>query len=199
MKLQLINECLALTSNNAVNVEDDGSDEWTVGSAAYETAVRYMLGDHDWKFSTQILTLSRVGDSPDDRFVDAYAKPQNCLGLTWVRVDGYTENWVIVGNRVLLGSADVSTVGKAVTAKVVLAPDASAYPPGFLQALDAFIMSGLYRGLNEDIPTAERTWAIGENFFSKAKTRSDREQKPRAMRSSRMLAKRRGFIGGMDR
>lgn len=43
-KLVTINECLALTHNNPGNVEDDGSDECIVGSAAYETALRYMLG-----------------------------------------------------------------------------------------------------------------------------------------------------------
>ncbi|BEV44421.1 hypothetical protein [Afipia carboxidovorans] len=198
-KLATINECLALTHNNPVNVEDDGSDEWLVGSAAYETALRYMLGDHEWKFATEIATLNRVGDSPDDRYLNAYAKPQNTLGLVWVRVAGHTLEWVIVGNKICVGRTGGPNVNGPVTAKVVLAPDASAFPPGFLQALNTFTISGLYRGLNEDIGAADRTWQAGEAFLAKAKTRTDREQKPRPARSSRMLARRRGFVGGLGR
>lgn len=193
-KLQIINECLVLTRNNVVNVADDGSDEWLVGSAAYETALRYMLGDHDWKFATQIAALTRVGDSDDEQYADAYAKPVNSLGIVWVRSGQYEIDWKIVGNRILVGAPGQVLTG--IAAKYVLEPDESAWPPGFVQALSSFVLSGVYRGLNEDLGAADNAWKAGEAFMAKARTRSDREQRPRAVLRSSILARRRGLLPG---
>ena len=74
-KIDLINQALALTGNNLVAASDDGSDEWTIASAAYEHAFEYALDGHDWKQLTNVVTLSPTGVAPaDPEFDTAYAK-----------------------------------------------------------------------------------------------------------------------------
>jgi hypothetical protein len=85
-KLTLINQQLALSGNNTVTAVEDGSDEWNVGSAAYEYAFEYALDNHGWKQLTNVVTLNPTGAAPaDSQFDTAYAKPADCVHVIWVR------------------------------------------------------------------------------------------------------------------
>ena len=189
-KLSLINHALALTGNNEVSTEEDGSEEWRVSSAAYEGAVKTLLGGHDWKFGTKILALQRAGDFDDPDFEDAYAKPPNTLGLAWVRTDNYPSNYKVVGNQIL---TTAGTNG-IVTAKVVLQPDDGEFPPLFLEALRSLIKAGCYEGLNEDPVEARNQRGEAQSYLALARSHSDKEGTPRAGFRSRILARRRGRI-----
>jgi hypothetical protein len=187
-KLSILNAALALTGNNEVHEEEDGSEEWRVPSAAYEEGLKYLLGQHDWKFGTQIYTLSRVGDSDDENFTDAYAKPVNALGLAWVRIDGYPADYRVVGNRILVDAAS------GVKAMVVLRPDPGEMPPLFLTALNCLVKAGCYEGLNEDPTEARNLRKEAEGYLQLAKTRGTSEGSVRPAFQSRMLARRRGRL-----
>jgi hypothetical protein len=188
-KLSVVNTALGLTGNNIAAVEEDGSAEWTVGSVAYDSGLRHLLGSHDWKFATVIQTLSRVGDADDGNYEDSYAKPANTLGLIWVRVDGFNTDWRVVGNRVYATSG-----GGTVTAKIVREPDPEEFSPLFVRALELLTKAGVYEGLNEDAASAARARAEAEMLIAEARSRSDREEAPRAMFRSRILRRRRGEL-----
>lgn len=187
-KLSIILTCLGLTGNELVTVEDDGSDEWNVASLAYEAGVRYLLGEHDWKFGTAIVALQRHGDSEDENYDDAYEKPPGTLGLIWVKRDGYALDWKIVGNKVVCNAAS------GVKAKIVLQPDPEEWPPLFVEALMCLVKAGIYEGLNEDPVEGQKRRGEAEAYLTKARTRSDREDAPRRVFRSRILARRRGLI-----
>lgn len=187
-KLEIINTCLLFTGNAIVNVEEDGSDEWMVGSAAYEAAVSYLLASHDWKFETQIATLNRIGDSDDDNYEDIYRKPQNCLGLVWVKQSDQSVDWKIIGNNIYTTRGS----GSAPTAKYVLRGDPSAWNEMFIQAVRALTMAGIYSGLNEDVSSANGQERKAQDYLAQARTRTDREDKPRPVYRSRILARRLG-------
>ncbi len=190
-KLSVINTNLILTGNSPVNTEEDGSPEWTVASAAYEAGVAYLLGSHDWKFETAIVTIQRKRDGDDDHYDDVYAKPVNCLGLVWVKQADYPLDWKIIGNDIY--TTVVTT--DPVKAKVVLRGDPSGWPPLFVQALNSLVKSGIYAGLNEDPGEAARHENAAQGYLAQARTRTDREDKPRPAFRSRMLARRRGYVG----
>lgn len=188
-KLSIINTCLALTGNNEVNTEEDGSEEWRVSSAGYESGVKYLLAGFDWPFGTQIVTLNRVGDSDDDDFEDAYAKPQNSLGLSWVKLDGYKADWKVVGNRVLLTAS-----GGVVKAKIVLQPDPGEMPPLFLESLTCWVKAACYEGLNEDPDEARVLRSEAQDHLALARSKASSEASARPRFKSRMLARRRGRL-----
>lgn len=191
-KLSIVNTCLALTGNSTVNAEEDGSPEWAVASLAYEAAVKYLLASHTWKFDTAHVDLTRLSDSDEDDYEDVYAKPVNCLGLEWVKQNGCPIDHKIVGNNVYLTRIDQSAPVKA---KVVLRGDPSEWNPLFVQALFALVRSGIYRGLNEDPTEANNEEQKADEYLALARSRTDREDKPRPVFRSRMLARRRGRAG----
>lgn len=191
-KLSIVNTCLGLTGNTLVNTEEDGSSEWIVASLAYEGAVAYLLASHEWKFETEIATLARKGDSDEDRYRDVYAKPVGCLGLVWVKQQGCSLDWKIIGNQVYTTR---TLDAEPVKAKVVLRGDPSLWNPMFVQALYCLVRAGIYRGLNEDPAEAKAEEATAQGYLAQARSRTDREDRPRPVFRSRMLARRRGYAG----
>jgi hypothetical protein len=190
-KTSVINTAAIQTGNNAVNVADDGSEEWDHGSAAYELALPYAIEQKNWKFETTVTTLTSTGIAPADPLFDtAYARPPNAAHLIWVRMNNVAVEYRILDNQIVLNN----TGNQAVTAKFVKMPDGSSLAeetPTFVLALLAFVKSGIYRGLNENIEEADKMWAFGEKLLSNAASRADQEEPKRAMFNSRLAASRR--------
>jgi hypothetical protein len=128
-KLGLIVQALQQTGNNSPSVSDDGSEEWNVGSAAYESALEYMLDQGDWKQLTTVATLQPTGVAPtDDEFDTAFAKPPDCIHVTWVRVnygsvsdDGFFAGSVPINYQVLTNQIVVNLFSE---------PGGASPPPG---------------------------------------------------------------------
>jgi hypothetical protein len=213
-KLSLINQSLVLSSDNPVNVADDGSDEWNVASAGYEAAIEYMFENHDWTPITRIQTLNPVV-SPvgtiavpeDDQFDTAYAKPPDCIHLIWVRLNDQPVVYRITGNRIevsAIGGSSISNPPPAnatpgvITVKYVSSdPDGNQTDPAtkmsrtFFTALRKFVMSAIYRGLHEDVQESRALEAEAIRVLQEARTRTDQEQTKRAVFNSRIYGVRR--------
>lgn len=241
-KLDVVNAALALTGNNLVAAADDGSDEWIVGSAAYEHAFEYALDGHDWKQITNVVTLNPTGVAPaDPEFDTAYAKPADCVHIIWVRQymppttpipplplpplavgPGYTATtlgsgrsitYQVLNNQIVVNNYSQppgSPPPPGTTPISILMKYVSSNPPGivvngqaqpaaaapqmlrtFMTALTRFVMAGIYRGMHEDIASANITEQQAMALLAEAKTRSDQEMPKRAMFNSRLLASRR--------
>lgn len=184
-KIEIINDALALTGNRLVNVEDDGSTEWTVASIAYEAAVAWLIEAHTWGFGTSVAVVNRTGDSPDNFYDDAYAKPNATLRIVWVRLNDAPVDYKIIGGQICLTAR-----GGVVTVKFVQAPIPEMWPPVFLQALRAAVMSGIYRGLNEDTSSADRQDAMSRDWLQTARTSVDQDQPKRSLFNSRLRTSR---------
>lgn len=174
-KLSIINDELAVTGNNLVAVADDGSDEWNVCSPAYEAAVQTVSQQHNWNFDTNVVTLNRVGDSPDDMYTDAYAKPNAALALVWVRAGDRPADWKVINNQICLNSN-----GFTVTCKYVLDQGAANWPPLFVDIIRLHVRAAIYRGLHEDPGQADREEMKAKAALMEARTRVDQDQPKRA-------------------
>ncbi len=205
-KIDLVNEALSLCGDNLVAVADDGSDEWTVCSAAYESAMEYMLDNHDWKQLTTVVSLNSTGVAPtDSEFDTAFAKPQDCVHVIWVRVNesGGTGGantamvYQVLTNQIvvnLFNGGTAPTTTPIVTLKYVRAPSGDAGPQmlrTFMTCLRQFVMAGIYRGLHKDLAEARIAEQNAMKLLAEARTRSDQEQPKRAIFNYRITASRR--------
>lgn len=206
-KLDVINQALALTANAPVAVVNDGSDEWTVGDAAYESALEAMFEEHDWGFLTNIQTLQRAGTPTDPLYTDAYNLPPDCMHLIWVRItDNVTLNptgthsveYQIVNNQIFLNAYGTTpppppnaTPGTVQIKYVSNSNGPDKFTPLFMKAMRFFVMSGIYRGLNEDFAEANQMYAAGVAAVQEARARADQQGEKKAMHNSRILGRRR--------
>lgn len=186
-KLQVIQNACELTGDNVPIVAEDGSEEWAKASVAYEMALPYAIEGGNWKFGTKVVTLTPTGVVPTDtQFDTACAKPPDCLHLIWVMLNAAPVVYQILNNQIVLNAQGQTPI----TAKIVAAPTMDQVTPTFATALTSFVMSGIYRGLHENISEADKMWAKAESLLDRAKTRSDQEQPKRAMFNSRLTAAR---------
>lgn len=191
-KLSIIQDACKITGDNAPSVADDGSEEWDIGSTAYEMALPYAIEGANWKFGTIVAPLTALPGTPSDPAFDAaYGKPADLLHLIWVKLSDVPVAYQVLDNQIVMSNAGRSPV----TAKYVRAPSIDKVTPTFAMALRAFVMSGIYRGLHENIGEADKMWAFGEKLLHDAATRSDQEQGKRVLINSRVTAARFQRVG----
>jgi hypothetical protein len=176
-KLALINRCLLLKGQRVVAAEDDGSLEWNVCSAAYDTYFEPMLEDAEFKFSTQIQELTRTGDATDEHFDDAYGLPNGCLHLITVKIDDVKQPYRIVGNEIQISCETTDEV----MAKFVAEPDVTELSALFKVALQEAVYSGIESGLKKDQAIANGHIAKADAALQRAKTRGDQQEGKKAL------------------
>lgn len=198
-KLGIINSGLSQTGDNLVNVADDGSDEWNTCSPAYERALAYMIESHGWSQATDVRTLQPAGNAPDDdQFDTAYNLPADLVHLILVRISDRPCVWGLLNGQLVVNALGGTVATPGITPGVLTIKgifstnsDPTFGTPTFVLALQAFVMSGIYRGLHEDTAQAERMWMAGKALLDDAKTRHDQQLPKRAMFNSRITASRR--------
>lgn len=216
-KLSTINSGLVLTGDNLVNVADDGSDEWLVCSAAYETSIGYISESHSWGFAKTLVTLQPSPTAPADTDWDtAYPLPLDLVFLLWAKVNN-NQSTPLPFNTSQLALYDIQAgptgplllinaqggppppippnVPAAVTIQYISNKgalcDSTSGTPTLIAALQRFIMAGIYRGLHEDPAEADKCEAGAMRLLQEARTRYDQQKPKRRFFNSRMAASRR--------
>jgi hypothetical protein len=214
-KLLIINRALSATGNNFVANYDDGSDEWTVASPAYDEALAYMMESHSWGFAMQTIVLQPSPTPPQDTDFDtAYPLPSDCVHVEWIKINQNNPNsfnspmltlWkiastptgpVIVTNAQGGPPPPVTPVTPAQITMYYLSnagalTDSTNGTPTLVLALKAFVASGIYRGLHEDAAEADKIWQGGEQYLQRARARYDQQKPKRQFFNSRIGAVRR--------
>lgn len=216
-KLGVINSALTSTGDNIVTAADNGSDEWLICSNTYETELGYMMESHGWGYATQVKALQPLPTAPTDTNWDtAYQLPSDLVHLIWVKINEDTSDPVsfttarltlydIMGTPagpILVINAqggppppNPPQTPAQVTIKYVSNAgalcDAQNGTPTFVKALQAFVMSGIYRGLHEDPVEADRVYQGARLLLQEARTRYDQQKPKRQFFNSRMAASRR--------
>ena len=214
-KLDIIDSALVATGDNLVAVVNDGSDEWNVASPAYERGLSYAMESHSWGYATQTVVLQPSSTPPQDTDFDtAYPIPPDCVHVIWIKIN---ENNPTTSNEPFLTLWKIggTTHGPVILVNAQGGPpppnppvtpaqitmfyisnagplcDATFGTPTLILALQSFVMSGIYRGLHEDMAEADKLWMAGEQMLQRARTRYDQQKPKRQFFNSRIGAVRR--------
>jgi hypothetical protein len=220
-KLDTIQSALTLTADNVPQVVDDGSDEWNVASPAYDRAIAYAMENGSWGYAKQTITLQPSPVAPQDPNWDtAYPVPQDCVHILMVKINQIIPSTPNT-NLPALTLWDIGVImvnGSPVTAimtnsqggppppnppvtpsQIMLTYISNSGPltdstngtPTLILALQAFVMSGIYRGLHEDTAEADKLWKEGLALLQEARARYDMQKPKRQIFNSRITAARR--------
>jgi hypothetical protein len=214
-KIDIIDRALAITGDNTVAVADDGSDEWNTASPAYDDALAYIMESHSWGFAVQTIVLQPSPTPPQDSDFDtAYPLPPDCVHVIWIKINQNnpnTSNQPMLTNYKIAGTpagpvivvnargGPPPPITPVTPAQITMyyvsnsgpLTDATMGTPTLVLALKAFVASGIYRGLHEDIAEADKMWMAGEQYLQRARTRYDQQKPKRQFFNSRIGAVRR--------
>lgn len=180
---------------------DDGSEEWKAASPAYERGLAYVCENHSWSWLTEVRTLQPSPTAPGDlQFDTAYPLPDDLVHLIMVRLDGLPCVWDLLADQIVVnaqgGPPPPSTpvTPLPLTVKGIFSTNAEPTfaTPTVVLALQAFVMSGIYRGLHSDTAEADKLWNGARQMLAEARSRHDMQKPKRAMFNSRITAVRRG-------
>jgi len=214
-KISLIDSALALTGDNLVTAADNGSDEWSVASPAYERALAMIIESHSWGFATVAKVLQPSPTAPINTDWDTqYPLPNDLVHLIWAKINESTSPSTYT-NQLTLYSIGSSPTGpvllinaqggppppvtKVTPAQVTIKyvsnqgalADSTNGTPTFIMALQGFVMAGIYRGLHEDVAEASRMEQEAMQLLQMARTRYDQQKPKRRFFNSRITAARR--------
>jgi hypothetical protein len=191
-KLSVLNSALAITGDYQCAVLEDGSDEYTVASPAYERALAFALEDHGWVAQTKVVNnLTKLPTSPaDDQFDSSYAIPSDCLHIIWVRQNDRPALYTILSGQIVTRSMGIPG---PVSIKYLSTDnsDIENGTPTFVLALQEFVVAGIYRGLHEDLPAAAQAEQAAMAVLTRAKMKSDQQKPRQAFFNSRLAMSRR--------
>lgn len=214
-KLGLVNSALMSTGDNLVAAAEDGSDEWNVCSNTYETSLAYIMESHSWGYASLVAILQPSSTPPTDTDWDtAYPLPADLVHLIWAKIDqnagtpgaqspqlatydimGAANGPILVINAQggppppSPPNAPATVTIKYVSNQGALC-DATNGTPTMILALQAYVVSGIYRALHEDVAEADRVYQGAEKLLQMARTRYDQQKPKRAFFNSRMRASR---------
>jgi hypothetical protein len=199
-KLELINSSLSQTGDDLVAVADDGSEEWKAASPAYERGLAYCCENHSWSWLTDVRTLQPSPTAPaDTQFDTAYPLPADLVHLILVRINDRPCVWDLLADQLVVNSQggppppSPPATPLPVTIKGIFSTnsDPTFATPTVVLALQALVMSGIYRGLHSDTAEADKLWSAAMQMLREARSRHDMQKPKRAMFNSRMTASRR--------
>jgi hypothetical protein len=179
-KLEIINSAAIATGHLPVAVEFDGSDEWTIGDAAFERALPTTLARHNWPFAKKTAALARTGDSTLYGFTDKFSRPTDILqalsvtDTTW----GSTVPWVYKDGA-------IHAAQNAGLIEYIAAPAYEAWPPLFVETMRLFVEAAFYRA-REAHQVAQAREQRAEMMLQEAASRGDQETGKRALFRSRI-------------
>lgn len=188
-KLVIINNALAATGNNRVNVLNDPSDEYQTANPAFERALRFLTARHSWPFASTIELLVRAPDADNKsrRFREnGFRLPPNTLHVKEVFWDTAP-----LTDYEIIGSILSCRYDSEVYANVVMQVSEEKLHPMAEEILTLYVEAGCLRGLNEDFSEATRREQRAEALLEEARPHVDQQNPARNMYKSSIAAARR--------
>ena len=187
-RLTIINDALAGTGNNEVNVEFDGSTEWRFADRAYRRALQFIIPRHTWSFASTTSPLAGLlAESPHPDYDKAYQLPGDVMLVEKAWVDGRDLTEYEVIDQKFCCRFDSSVV-----VKYIRAPLPGQWPPLFAELLTRQVEAYILSGLNEDTDNARRKSGEVEILLDEVRSSLDRQEPARAVFKSRSAWRRLG-------
>lgn len=195
-RLEIINNALVTTGNEALNVEYDGSPEWQVADVAYRRAVASGIARFRWPWAKTSETLVATGDDPPSpRWEFAYARPATALHVVGIYLEDAPLTRFEQVDTTICMDVDASAYDAgALKCLFVREPPEGQFPAGFREYVTMVVEAHLYRGLNEDPAEARARERDAEGYLTELRTLTTQESGKRAAFRSRTAIRRR--VGG---
>ena len=187
-KLLIINRALSATGNGTLLVGNDGSDESNAAEMAFNRAIDFMMAFEFFPFTTKLVDMVRVGDSPMPPFLHAMQYPPDCWHLKAVKDATYDFEHA---HRIVNGQI-LTLVDTNIKAFYLTRPAATmTWHPAATEALTLLVEAELYQGLNEDLTSAKDKRGQAEEMMMRASGRVNQEDSARNTFKSRTAIARR--------
>jgi hypothetical protein len=183
--IDICNQALTLCGGSTISSLSDGSAEAVQCGQHYETTVRACLtapggAPFRWSFASRQEQLSRLADTPADRWTYAYQLPPEMLAAHGAVQNGHLVEYAIYGDKLFTDAEGPIVLDHSFRA------EASAWPPFFVEAVVATLATKLALALNRDGDLAK----LVRPDWQGARTADSQQRTAMRMRATRLTSAR---------
>ena len=181
--IEVAQKAMVLVGLEPLTAFTDQTDEALVMNTIYEDIVQDCLGQNNWNFALGQKTLSRLADTPVDRWDAAYALPTNpsVMQVQTVTIDDIPQKYDIYERNIYINAQ----VDDTVVLNYVYRPETQYFPPTFTLWLIYRLTSVLALSVTRKGDVAESYTKLAEQQFRRAKARDAQQVTTQSVRLSR--------------
>tara|TARA_B100000073_G_scaffold193321_1_gene160025 strand:- start:1732 stop:2361 length:630 start_codon:yes stop_codon:yes gene_type:complete len=181
--IEVAQKAMVLVGLEPLTAFSDQTDEALVMNTIYEDIVQDCLGQNNWNFALGQKTLSRLADTPVDRWDAAYALPTNpaVMQVQTVTIDDIPQKYDIYERNIYINAQ----VDDTVVLNYVYRPETQYFPPTFTLWLIYRLTSVLALSVTRKGDVAESYTKLAEQQFRRAKARDAQQVTTQSVRLSR--------------
>ena len=181
--IEVAQKAMVLVGMEPLTAFTDKTDEAKVANTIYEDIVSDCLATHNWNFATGQKTLSRLTDTPVDRWDAAYALPTNpeVMQVLTVTIEDVVQSYDIYDRYVYFNAQTSDTV----VLNYLFRPETQYWTPAFTLWVIYRLASVLALSVTRKADIAKQFVAMADNQFRVAKSRDSQQVTTQALRLSR--------------
>ena len=181
--IEVAQKAMVLVGLEPLTAFTDQTDEALVMNTIYEDIVQDCLGQNNWNFALGQKTLSRLTDTPVDRWDAAYALPTNpaVMQVQTVTIDDQPQKYDIYERNIYINAQ----VDDVVVLNYVYRPETQYFPPTFTLWLIYRLTSVLALSVTRKGDVADSYTKLAEQQFRRAKARDAQQVTTQSVRLSR--------------
>ena len=195
--IEVAQRAMVLVGLEPLSSFTDSTDEALVMNTLYEDLIEDCLSHNNWNFATGQKELSRLTDTPVDRWSAAYSLPTepDVIQVQTVTIDGVVQQYDIYERYLYINAAE----NDSVVLNYIFRPETQYWPPAFTMWVIYRLASILSLSVTRKTDVSDSYIQLAEQQFRRAKARDSQQVSSAALNLTRFHRVRRGsMLIGVD-
>ena len=171
--IEVAQRAMVLVGMEPLSSFTESTDEALVMNTTYEDVVEDCLAQHNWNFATGQIQLSRLADTPIDRWDSAYALPTNpsVIQVQTITISNVVQTYDIYEKYIYINASE----NDAVVLNYIYRVDTQYWTPAFTLWVIYRLASILALSVTRKADIAKSYRELAEMQFRRAKARDSQQ------------------------
>mgnify|MGYP003627249465 FL=1 len=171
--IEVAQRAMVLVGMEPLSSFTEGTDEALVMNTTYEDVVEDCLAQHNWNFATGQIQLSRLADTPIDRWDSAYALPTNpsVIQVQTITISNVVQTYDIYEKYIYINASENDDV----VLNYIYRVDTQYWTPAFTLWVIYRLASILALSVTRKADIAKSYRELAEMQFRRAKARDSQQ------------------------
>lgn len=183
-EVQICSNALLLLGDNPISSFNEGSDRALLASNLWDNARQAVLRAHPWNCAKEMVALAPESTTPAFDWAYQFLLPGDCLRVLSVGEDGYPDNYIIKGRRIL---ADINPL---YLTYITDNEDVASWDALLVEAMQRYMAFSMAYPITKSAAMRDSMYTEYTRLFGQAKSVDGQEEPPQTVGDAPFLSAR---------